>query len=70
MTAVTLAISVLAPAAVDRGSTEPADLLTRVESERCIPADDTIVTGIDVVAVRQAPAIAQTRTAPAAAVRG
>jgi hypothetical protein len=51
MTAATLAISVLAPAGVERVAPLD-DLVTRVTSERCVPADDTIVTGIDVVAMR------------------
>jgi hypothetical protein len=51
MTAATLAISVLAPAGVERPATQD-DLLTRVESETCAPAGNMLVTAIDVVAVR------------------
>src|SRR5690242_2588707 len=51
LTATTLALSVLAPAGVESLSPQD-DLATRVASERCVPSDDTIVTGIDVVAVR------------------
>jgi hypothetical protein len=51
LTVATLAISVLAPLGVERGPAQN-DLATQVTSERCVPTDDTIVTGIDVVAVR------------------
>jgi len=51
LTVATLAISVLAPAGVEPASPQN-DLATRVTSERCVPTDDTVVTGIDVVAVR------------------
>ena len=51
LTAATLAISVLAPAGAERVAPQD-DLATRVTSERCVPSDETVVTGIDVVAVR------------------
>ena len=51
LTATTLALSVLAPAGVESIAPQD-DLVTRVTSERCVPSNDTIVTGIDVVAVR------------------
>ena len=51
LTVATLAISVLAPAGVEPVGPQD-DLATRVTSERCVPNDDTVVTGIDVVAVR------------------
>src|SRR6185437_11065987 len=51
LTATTLALSVLAPAGVESIAPQD-DLVTRVTSERCVPSDDTVVTGIDVVAVR------------------
>ena len=51
LTAATLAISILAPAGVARVGPQD-DLATRVASERCVPSDDTVVTGLDVVAVR------------------
>jgi hypothetical protein len=51
LTVATLAISVLAPAGVERVGPQD-DLATRVTREHCLPTDDTIVTGIDVVAVR------------------
>ena len=75
MTAATLALSVFVPARVQSDASEPTDLLTRVESEHYVPADNTIVTGIDVIAVRHAPAVApapvaQSRDVPSSAVRG
>lgn len=51
MTAATLAIAVFAPAGIERPATQD-DLATRVASERCVPSDNTAVTGMDVVAVR------------------
>jgi len=71
LTAATLALSVLAPATV-APATADADLLTRVESERCVPAEDNVITAIDVVAVRtpRPAAIAQSRAASADPVRG
>jgi len=51
LAAATLAISVLAPAGTERVAPQN-DLVTRVTSERCVPYDQTVVTGIDVVAVR------------------
>jgi len=68
--ATTLALSVLAPAGVDKVAPQD-DLATRVASERCVSSDDTIVTGIDVVAVRahhRSP-IAQARDALASLAR-
>src|SRR5690348_4771229 len=63
MTAATLAISVLAPAGIERAAAQ-GDLLTRVESETCSPAGNMVVTAIDVVAVRAA------HVAPVAQSRG
>jgi hypothetical protein len=63
MTAATLAISVLAPAGIERAAAQD-DLLTRVESETCSPAAKMVVTAIDVVAVRAA------HVAPVAQSRG
>lgn len=51
LTAATLAISVLAPAAMDRDASQN-DVVTATVGERCVPARDGIVTAIDVVAVR------------------
>ena len=45
MTAATLAISVLAPAGIERPATQ-GDLVTRVESETCAPAGNMLVTAI------------------------
>jgi hypothetical protein len=56
MTAATLAVSVLAPAGIERPATQ-GDLLTRVESETRAPAGNMLVTAIDVVAIR-APRVA------------
>ena len=53
MTAATLAISVLAPAGIERSAPQD-DLATRVTSECRVPSDNTRITGIDVVAVRAA----------------
>ena len=58
MTAATLAISIFVPASLGRDTAAATDLLTRVESERYVPADKAIVTGIDVIAVRHVPAVA------------
>lgn len=65
MTAATLAIAVLGPASAERAAAPEEDLATRVASERCVPADDSVVTGIDVVALRAAHAapVAQSRDA-------
>jgi hypothetical protein len=62
MTGITLAISVLAPAGIERPATQ-GDLLTRVESEICAPSGGTLVTAIDVVAIRapQVAPVAQSR---------
>ncbi|HLX29914.1 MAG TPA: hypothetical protein VKV24_15645 [Casimicrobiaceae bacterium] len=51
MTAGTLALSVLWPAESPQ-ATAQQDLATRIESERCVPDSGTLVSGIDVVAVR------------------
>jgi hypothetical protein len=51
LTVATLAISVLAPAGIERAAPQD-DLVTSVASERCVPSDDSVVTGMDVVAVR------------------
>ena len=51
MTAGTLALSVLWPAESPQ-ATPQQDLATRVEGERCVPDGGTLVSGIDVVAVR------------------
>jgi hypothetical protein len=50
LTGATLALSVLAPAEIDRPA--QGDLVTRVSSETCASAGDMLVTAIDVVAVR------------------
>ena len=50
MTAATLAVSVLAPARVEPPA--QGDLVTYVASESCAPANNVLVTAIDVVAVR------------------
>lgn len=70
LTAATLAISILAPAGLGRVAAQ-GDLVSRVASERCVPSDDTIVTGIDVVAVRAHPRspLAQARDAIAGVLR-
>ncbi|HJU21789.1 MAG TPA: hypothetical protein VJ891_04710 [Casimicrobiaceae bacterium] len=51
LTAGTLALSVLWPAELPQAIAQQ-DLATRIESERCVPDSDTLVSGIDVVAVR------------------
>jgi hypothetical protein len=51
LTGATLALSVLAPAGIDRTAAQ-GDLVTRVESETCASAANMLVTAIDVVAVR------------------
>jgi hypothetical protein len=51
LTGATLALSVLAPAGIDRPAAQ-GDLVTRVASESCAPAANMLVTAIDVVAVR------------------
>lgn len=68
--ALTLAVSVLAPVTLASAPVE-TDLSTRVESERCVPTDDSIVTAIDVVAARtpRPGAIAQSRDASPGQVR-
>ncbi|HET8877315.1 MAG TPA: hypothetical protein VFO53_13365 [Casimicrobiaceae bacterium] len=67
MTAATLAISVLAPAGVERPAPQD-DLLTRVESETCAPVGNMLVTAIDVVAIR-APHVAPVAQSHGAAQR-
>lgn len=67
MTAATLAISVLAPAGIERPATQ-GDLVTRVESETCAPAGNMLVTAIDVVAIR-APHVAPVAQSHGAAQR-
>lgn len=51
LTTATLAITVLAPAAIEYDATQ-ADVLTHTARESCVPARDGVVTAIDVVAVR------------------
>jgi hypothetical protein len=71
LTFATLAIAISVPARIERAPAA-ADLLTQVASERCVPDSDTVITGIDVVAVRtpRAASIAQTRDARLIPVRG
>jgi hypothetical protein len=51
LTAATLAVSVYGPAAFDASASD-ADIVTSVVSERCVPADDAVMTAMDVIAVR------------------
>lgn len=71
LTAATLAVSISLPARIEHAP-DASDIATRVTSESCVPADDTIVTAIDVVAVRspRITSIAQSRDAHATLVRG
>jgi hypothetical protein len=54
LSAATLALAVIAPVTAAPGTAD-VDMLTRVESESCVPADRSIITAIDVVAERHAP---------------
>lgn len=71
LTAATLAISVSLPARIENAPAAD-DLPTQVASERCLPDGDTVITAIDVVAVRtpHAASIAQSRDAHMMQVRG